>query len=297
MDDLKSSIASQEAVDPTTAAATERRKEEVRRSIANLAPAAIVANLGNIGMQAQGALDVIKNLMVSSQQELETIQEAIEVEKVELEQLHGKEVVAASLADLISEFDQKTAELEASYNQRSAEFGQRITEQQKAEADRRALVEKDRRREADEYTYTMTLERRAAEDAFNQKVIEADRAAADKHRELAANWTIRENELRAKEGEYKNALLRIDGLPAEIAAEVKKATDAQARAMSSDFAHKTALAEARAMSSDFAHKTALAEAQAKSDKALADAQLKSLTQKVVYQDAVIGTLKTDNRKS
>jgi len=273
MTELKEQLGSQEAVDPTTAAATERRKEEVRRSIASLAPDTIVAHLGNIGMQAQGALDVIKNLMVSSQKELDTIQEAIEIEKAELEQLHGKEVAAASLADLIAEFDQKTAELEASYNQRSAEFGQRITEQQKTEGDRRQLVEQARKREEDEYLYGRNQRRRADEDAFNQKMLTADREAADKFRELSANWTMRENELRAKESDYKNALIRIDGLPAEVAAEVKKATESQARAMSNEYAHKAAMAEA----------------QAKSDKALADAEIKSLKEKLAAYDILIAS--------
>lgn len=273
-DNLQEQASGRDELDPTAAIAAEKRRADVMADTKDVDPATIVNKITKLGLDVQTSLDHLKNTLTGGAAQLATVREAIKYAEHDLEQLHGKEIAASSLADLIAEHKERERVFNENMANNQAEFDAKVSAQKNAETERRAAVEKERRREEDEYQYATAQRRREEADAYQQKKIELERALTDAAAQKSKEWAAREDALKTKEAAYAEALKRIENLPAEIAAEVKKATDAQARAMSSEFAHKTALAEA----------------QAKSDKALADAQIKALTQKVVDQDAVIGAL-------
>ena len=274
METLQNKIASQESLDPTARVTAEKRRQELINVSKRFTLEGVVADLGRIGMEAQASVDNVKNLLGDAVKKLADAVEARDEFATELEELHGKDIVAASLAELLEEHKAAQAEFEIERDRRLNELQSRLADQLRVEAERKTTVEKTRKQDEDDYQYKTTLLRRAAEDQWKQQVQQTQRAFDDQMYAKDKNWREREAELKVREHEFNAAIQRITELPTEIETEKKKAVDSVARAMKQDYEHKMALFEA----------------QAKSDKALADAEIKSLRDKLSGDSVLIANL-------
>jgi hypothetical protein len=274
MDLVKSNLDAQPEVDATTAAQASRRRNEVLEAVKNVTAAAVINRLGVLGLEAQGALDAIKNMMVSSAQELDSLREAVVLTQAELAELHSKEVVAAALADLVKEHEARRIAMEESLRTRNEELNKAFQAQLNAERDRKIAVEQERKREEEAYQYDTMLHRRAEEDAHKQMMISKDREYADKLASFEKSWAEREASLVAHENEIATMRAEITAFPALLESEKKKAVDSTVRAISSEHKHQVELLNAAAASAA----------------ALAAAEIKALQQKVKDQDLAISAL-------
>ena len=183
---VKSSLLNREELDPISAAADAKRKSELAAQMGTVTSKAVTEKLSALSLDTQSTLDALRTTLISSTQELEELREMIAIESERLEELYGKDVVAASIATLVEEYDQKKRDFEDFEAQQQADLAKKIAEQKKFEAERKAAAEKERKQNEEEYEYQLAKSRRENTDAFNQKMLEAQRAGEEKARELCA---------------------------------------------------------------------------------------------------------------
>lgn len=243
---VKSSLLNREELDPISAAADAKRKSELAAQMGTVTSKAVTEKLSALSLDTQSTLDALRTTLISSTQELEELREMIAIESERLEELYGKDVVAASIATLVEEYEQKKRDFEEYEAAQQAKLAQSIADQKKAEAERKAAVERQRKQDEEEYEYQLAKSRRENTDAFNQKMLEAQRAGEEKARELVRGWQEREDAIKAKEERVAELEEIVAGLPATMETEKKKYADGIVRAVTSEHNHKVALLEAQA---------------------------------------------------
>lgn len=246
LDRVRSSILNREELDPISAAAEAKRKSELAAQLGTVTSKAVTEKLGALSLDAQATLDALRTTLISSTQELEELREMISIESERLEELYGKDVVAASIAMLIEEYEQKKALFQEEELSATAALKANIDAQKKLEAERKAAAEKERKQNEEEYEYQLQKSRRENTDAFNQKMLESQRAGEEKARELVRGWQEREDAIKAQEDHIAELEEIVKGLPATMETEKKKYADGIVRAVTSEHGHKVALLEAQA---------------------------------------------------
>lgn len=140
-------------------------------------------------------------------EQYKNLQDAIRLHKKELEDIYGIQTKAESLTAIINAYNVKKAELDDKYKADvaayEAELEQRkedgnatleelqiskerkIQELQDAYAEKRDALEKERKREAEEYDYALRRERQKENDAWNDMKAERQAALAAKEHEVS----------------------------------------------------------------------------------------------------------------
>ncbi len=274
LDRVRSALLSREEVDPITAAEEAKRKANLAATLGVVTSKSVTEKLGALSLDAQATLDALRTTLISSTQELEEVREMIVIEAERLEEIFGKDVVATSLAELFASYDNQAKELAAQHGSEIVAFETKLKEQRQAEQDRKAAVDKERKREEEQYAYDLLKTRQAENDARDQKVLEITRSFDDQNRGLEQGWNEREKALQAREHEFIEMQNLVAGFDARLNDEKAKAVAAATGAMSQN--HK--------------HAVALAETQANADKALLKSEKDNLAAQLASANAAVNEL-------
>lgn len=272
--EVQSAFMSREELDPTTVREEAKRKSALAGKLSGITSRVVTEKIGELGLTLQSALDTIRLTLVSSVQELEELRELIEATAKELEEVHGKEVVASSIQSLIAEFELKQAEFIDEENRRRKDLEDKIAATLAAEKERKAATEKARQQENEDYEYKLGVQRREAIDAFDQEMRKRTREQQDIERDLKRGWQEREAALKAQEKEVVELKNMVVGFDALVDAEKKKAV-AQATG---------------AMSQNHKHEIEILTAKAASDKSLLESKLENLAAQLAAANSTIAAL-------
>lgn len=274
LDSVRDRLGGAPDVDSASAQAAAKRREEVLSLASVASTQGVVQHLSGIGLQMQSTLDDVKNLMVSTVQELDAMTEAKKAMEQELEWLHGKEIISASLKTMLEEYDAQkqriTLELDAERAKASATVDQltRIEETYKEE------LATAREREKEQYEYARTQARRKLDDDFTAQHNQRVKALAEHEETLKKGWLEREIALQTHEQNALDLHKKVEAFPAELEAAKKAAEAATAKSLHGEYGHKIAITEAN-------NKAALG---------LSEQTIKSLQTKIADQDLVIKAL-------
>lgn len=158
------------------------------------------------------------------------LQEAIKLAKAELEELFNIKAEALSLEAIVNAKTDKVAELDAQIKDKEAEHKARITAVDtefdiivnninKEIDERRKALEKERRREQEEYAYNLKRERQKENDAWEDEKAEREKELALREEAVEA----REDAMRLQEKDIVILKNQVAEIPARIAQEVDKA--------------------------------------------------------------------------
>lgn len=220
--DVASKVAADSLVDPISKEAKKARKAKVVQATTDLtvekALKGILATRVGVGQ----ALDSIVTDLQSKFEESKILDESIELKREELETLHDKDVVLSSTAELLArheEFKKKLATEEAESKEaldRSQREYERAFNELKAEKD------KQYKRDIADYEYNIQLERKKAQDKYEEEMRIRRLADNEKAEMLTKSWEAREAVLVEKENEFNKYKAEFEAMPAKIDAEVKK---------------------------------------------------------------------------
>lgn len=191
----------------------------------------IVKKIGDLGLSVQSQLDAAKNRTLESLREYNDLQEAIELAKSQLAEVHGKDTVQATINELVAEHE---GMLET-YAAQEADLAARIA------ADAAAHDKLKARTEA-EYKYDTELARKLEADDYSQSLIKRQRDADSKFDANNARWAAQEAELAAKEAEYKKAIELAAQVPAMIDSAVKREVAIVTNSLTRESKHAAELA-------------------------------------------------------
>lgn len=236
-DDLQTSVTTTERVDPKTSAAQAAHRMNILGTTGTISQESVVKMVSDLTLGVSKQLAGLQESLLERVRERDELDEAISAKKEELEALHGKDIAASAIDDLIADYAEKKAAFEKETNDRFALWAKQDEERRaaaKLEADK---LTNERARERDAYEYAKNVERRNAEDAFKQQLDTQKRAQALASAELERKWAEREAELDKRETELAELRAKVAGFDEVLKTAVDKQVAIVASSVKRDLGH------------------------------------------------------------
>lgn len=226
LEDVQASVEAHEEPDEISGAAAAARASHVRDTVKGVTIESAAQAIATAKIKTSLVLDEVGSAIFSAVQQLQEVKEARELEEKEIEELHGKEVIAASRKAMLAEFTEVYA---TKLEEQAEQDKQRELASQEALRALKAQQEETQRiwkREQDTYQYNLSQERKKESDAHAEHRRQQQLVETDRVRELEANWAAREKALKAQEQAHVD-------LQAEVAAhpEILRKAVSQAEAI------------------------------------------------------------------
>jgi colicin import membrane protein len=218
----------QEASDTKAAEVIRLREEHVRQAVDGIGVELVVQRISGLGLEVSRALAQISEKLTEEVRLLSTVREAVALERAELERLHKIDVAATALDNLVQEYAREKERLDAEMTaQRLAwdeETGRRERERKEQEDD----LKKQRQREIEDYEYRKNLERKKAQDKYEEELRAREKKNREQQEALEKTWQTREAALKEQEEELARLKKEVEAFPARLQKEIE-ATALQAR--------------------------------------------------------------------
>ena len=170
LDDLRSSRAAAEPEDAKTKTVRRARKAKVEQDVADVTVEKVAGALTKAELEVAKNFSAVREIFGKEIEQLATIREAIEIKKAEMEELHGKETIALSIDDLIAQYDEKEAELNAKIQASKDTWIREQAEHERMIKERGEALEAARKKANDEYDFNLKVTRRNDNDKWEEHV-------------------------------------------------------------------------------------------------------------------------------
>jgi hypothetical protein len=195
---------------------------------------------------------------------LKDIEEAIQLRKEELKQVHTIEATATTLDELEETIRTQRLAWDAEQARWKKDFEEMKSEQRK-----------QWKREDDDYQYQLTIKHRKADDVREAMIAQEDKARREKQEQLDKQWAEREAELKKREQELAELRAFKEAAPGEV----RKAESAAAQIAGNS------------VKKEYETKMQLANKDAEVERRLAEQQILSREDTIKKQQAQIDDLK------
>ena len=252
----------------------QQREAEVRQAVEGVSVEAVVQKISGLGLEISRALADISERLVQEVNCLASVRGAVELERAELQRLHKIDLAATALDELVQDYSREKERLDAEIAAQRAAWEQ---ETETAERERKELedaLKKQRQREIDDYEYKKTLERKKAQDKYDEELRLLEKKNQEKQEALEKSWHQREAALKEKEEEFLRLKKEADQFPARLQKEIDQA----ARQATKD-------TELR-----FEQQMLMLKKDGESEKRLAELQIRTLEETIVRQSAQLAEL-------
>lgn len=243
----------------------QQKQETVVKNAANLSNEGIVKEISGLKVGLSSALDKLSENFVSEFRKFEELQQAIKIEKQQLDDLYQLSANTDSLAAMLLAQKEKKEQFEQEMAARKAEFEEKIrTEKERVEAEmaekrtqwkkeqelyaaqnKDALDEKKKSqaREDEEYQYNLKITRKKEADQYEEKKQKLEKELADKKAAFEKEFAERETKIQVAEAELKDLRIKNAAFPAELEKAVTAATKAISERLETQFGFEKELKE------------------------------------------------------
>jgi len=266
--------AARESADAKAEEVARRRAAEVRQAVAGTTVESVVQGISGLGLEVSKALADLSGKLVEEVERLSTVREAVALERAELERLHKIDVAATALDQLVQDYAREKERLETEIGEQRAAWEQ---ESQAAERERKEQednLKKARAREIVEYEYKKNLERKKAQDKYEEDQRLLEKKNKERQETLEKSWQQREAALKEQEQELQRLRKEAQEFPENLKTESEKAAALAAKA-----------AEQRSE-----QEILLLKKEAETEKRLSSLQVKTLEETIARQAAHIAAL-------
>jgi len=267
---------SRETANPKSEEQSRLHEQEVREAVEGISVDGVVQRISSMGLEISKALTELSAKLVSEAERLTTIREAVALEARELERLHKIDVAATSLDYLLQDYRSQKEKLEAEISTQRASWDEEELQRAHEQKEFEENLKKQRQREIEEYEYKKALERKKAQDKYDEEIRLLEKKDKEKQESLEKSWQQREAALKEKEVEWAQLKKEVEEFPARL----KKDVDAAASAAAKN-------AEQR-----FEQQLLLLRKDSEADKRIAELQIKSLKETADRQVAEMEKLQT-----
>jgi colicin import membrane protein len=255
-------------------AAEKLKEEEIHAAVDHLTAEVVLNEISSLNSEISKVFAEISAKITREINLLYQLREAVALERKEMEKLHKVDVIATAIDQLLTDYELKKRDLETEIVTRKTEWEReeqlRIQTQKEAEES----LKKERQRELDEYTYKKNLERKKAQDQFDDTVRLREKESQEKSETLNKQWQTREGALQEKEKAYAEALKVVEEFPSRLKKEV-------------DIAVTKAVKEAQ---EKMMQETALLKKDYEAEKRLSEVKIKTFEDLVARQSSQIELL-------
>ncbi len=266
--------AARESLEPKVEEARKVRDTEIRKEVEGLSVDAVVGEISNLGLQVSKSLAALSDQLAQEVQRLTTVREAAALEQKELERLHKIDVAATALDQLVQDYERRKEQLEAEIAAQRAAWEEELKQTERDRKEQDELLKKQRQREMEDYEYRKALERKKAQDKYEEEMKLQERANKEKQESLEKSWREREATLKANEEELQRLRKESAEFPARLRQESEKAAADAIRATEQKFEQRILL-----LSKD-----------GETEKRVAELRVKSLEESLTRQSAQMAAL-------
>jgi hypothetical protein len=266
--------AARESADAKRAEAERLREAETRQAVEGLTIESVVRRMSGLGFEVTKALAALSEQLVQEVNRLESVREAVEVETKELSRLHKIDVAATALDYLVQDYRTQQETLEAEIAGKRAEWEDEARTAERERKEQEESLRKARQREIDDYEYKKQIERKKAQDKYDEDMRLLEKKNAEKQEALEKKWAERETALKAREQEFERYRKEAEEFPARLRQESERAAADASKA-----------AEAR-----FEQQILALKKDIETEKRLADLQIRTLQETTARQAETIASL-------
>ncbi len=212
-----------EASNPKTAELDQRHSDEVRKAVEAVSVDSVAQRIAALNREVSSTLLDLSEKLTAEVDLLSGVREAVQLERQELGRLHKIDIAATSLDQLVQDHAREQERLEAEIEARRGEWEQeaRTGERERKEAEE--ALRKQRQRENEDFEYKKQLDRKKAQDRYEEEVRHLEKKNAERQSELERTWAEREAALKDKEDELAALLRQVEEFPKRITAERESA--------------------------------------------------------------------------
>lgn len=259
---------------PKAAEIARARETDVRQAVQGITVEAVVQRMSGLGLEVSKALADLSAKLTAEVDNLSSIREAVTLESRELERLHKIDIAAAALDQLVQDFRLQKEQLERESSEQRASWTREEEERTQQQKEYEDALKKQRQREVEDYEYKKTLERKKAQDRYEEETRLLEKRNKEKQEALEKSWQQREAALKEAEGELARLRKEVESIPERLKKEVEEAAS-----------HASSLTAQK-----FEQQLLLVKMDAESEKRLSELQIKSLNEAVARQAAEIESL-------
>lgn len=259
--------AARESANPKALELHDRHAAEIRESVRDTSVDSVTHQINTLGGQISRTLIDVRDQLQEEVERLATVREAVELERQELARLHKLDIAATSIDQLVQDYERERERLETEIQTRRNEWEQetKTAERERKEADE--ALRKQRQRENEDFEYKKQLERKKAQDKYEEDMRLLEKKNTDRQQELERSWAQREEELKEREDELTRLRREVEELPKRIAAE-----------------KEAALAEAtRQAAANYEQRILILQKDAEAERKVAELQVKTLQDTLTRQ--------------
>jgi len=263
-----------ESASPKSLEAEQRHSAEIRQAVEQLSVDSVAQEISALGGQISRTLIDLSDRLTGEVDLLARVREAVQLERQELERLHKIDIAATSIDQLVQDYARERERLETEIETRRAEWEQeaRTAERERKEAEE--ALRKQRQRENEDYEYKKQLERKKAQDKYEEEIRFLEKQNEERQQGLDRNWAQREASLKEKEDELTRLRQEVEHLPQRSAAE-----------------KAAALAEAtQQATSNYEQRILILQKDAEAERKVAELQVKTLQETLNRQAEQITSL-------
>lgn len=214
----------------------EEKKREEEEAVVKKASShtsdSILSDLSTLKSKTIKQIDSLSEQLLGEFEKLANLREAISLEETHLEELYQIRVTANTLSALLqSQAEEKEKfKLEMEHSKRGFEAEMEIkkthwqqlsTQLEQAYGEEKERTEKARKREEEEYRYTVELSRRKEMDEYSNRKLMMEKELTD----LQGDILRREAELIEKEKTYESLRMQVEGFPNVVKEAVEHAEE------------------------------------------------------------------------
>jgi uncharacterized coiled-coil protein SlyX len=246
----------------------------VRQSVQSVTVEAVVQRIAGLGLEIGKALAEVSGRLAEETQLLASLREAVALERKEIDRLHQIDVAATALDQMVQDYAREKQRLEGEIASGRAAWEEESAKAERERKEQEDGLKKQRQREIEDYEYKKALERKKAQDKYDEDVRLLEKKNAEKQETLEKGWKQREAALKEQEEELARLKKEAEGFPARLQKEAAAAAE-QARKETEARLEQHALGLRK---------------DAESEKRLAELRIKTLEEAAARQQAQIAAL-------
>jgi hypothetical protein len=199
------------------------QEQELINSVKDFSSEEMIRKFADLNIEISKTLSSLSEKIVQEIQTLAKLRQAVELEKQAMERLHKIDLAQTALDQLLEDYQNKKEQLEEEVSAQQAQWEaekQQLEAQAEEEADH---LGKTRKRETEEYEYKKNLERKKAQDKYDEEVRLRDKQNKEKQESLEKSWQQREEILKSQETELQSLRKTVGEYPHQMQKEIDKA--------------------------------------------------------------------------
>ncbi len=220
--DVKAQVISDQSLDPVSREANKARKVKIQKETVDQTLEKALTAITTVRLATNKSLDAIVGEVQQRFDAMSAIEEAINLKRQELDELHGKDVVLSETAELIARHELASKELSQKQTEARMLWDREQADHARAIAERDSDLAKSRKRENDDYNYNLSLTRKKDQDDYAEEQRKRTAAMRQREEELNRNWQEREQTMLKAEAELAKQKADIEASLVALKSEMDK---------------------------------------------------------------------------